>query len=457
MASTVSPSKALLPGLLLAVSLHAFHAMAVVTVIPQVAEDLDGRTLYGAFFSSYLLASLLGLVWAGTSIGRTGARRVLGVSLTVFGIGLLGSALAPSMPLLVGARGLEGFGGGGVSSVLYAIVNRSYGDDERPRVLAWMSGAWVLPGLLGPPVAGAVAELLGWRWVFLGVLPLVVAAAAMTLPAIPRIAGVPDGATEDASEGSALVQAGVMALGVGAVLFGLSRPPGVVEALVAGVGAVVLLAAARRILPAGTLTARVGLPAAIATKFLINFSFFGAEAFLPLALRELRDFSLTGAGLVLTGAALSWTTGAFVHSRLAARVAPGLLAGWGGAAVLLGIGGIVLLVASDAPDALAFAAWALAGFGIGVAYNTATTEAMSQTDAGHEGRTSTALGMADSLGFALAAGLGGAILAAGGRAGLPTGHSIGWICVTMALAGAVLFWTATRLRPERPLTRPQTA
>ena len=82
-------SRTLLPGLLLAVTLHAFHAMAVVTVIPQVAEDLDGRALYGAFFSSYFLASLLGLVWAGQSLNHAGAQRILGLCLGVFGLGVL--------------------------------------------------------------------------------------------------------------------------------------------------------------------------------------------------------------------------------------------------------------------------------------------------------------------------------------------------------------------------------
>jgi MFS family permease len=450
----------LLPGLLLAVGLHAFHAMAVVTVIPQVTEELDGRSLYGAFFAAYLMASLLGLVWAGAALARRGARGVLGASLAVFGLGVLGSALAPCMQGLVAARVAEGFGGGGVSSVLYALVNRLYAEDERPRVLAWMASAWVLPGLLGPPFAGFVAEALGWRWVFGGVLPAALAAAAMVLPALGRAAPQPaagrsarqpalrpDGAR---GEGGLALPALALAAGVGLLLLGLEQPPGAAAVACAVAGAALLLPAARRILPAGTLRSRPGLPSAIATKFLVNFAFFGAEAFLPLALREILGWSLTRAGSVLTAAALCWTAGAFVHSRLAARTSPRALALGGSLCILLGIAGVALLVSAPVPPGFAHLAWSLAGFGMGVAYNTSATCAMEETQPGCEGRTSTALGIADALGFALAAGLGGAILVAGERLQLGIGASIAQVCAATLAVGSLAAVTGGRLRsPEQ--------
>src|SRR5205823_6124227 len=77
--------------------------------------------------------------------------------------------------------------------------------------------------------------------------------------------------------------------------------------------------ALRRVTPAGTLTAGTGLGAAVLVRGLLTFAFFGTEAFLPLMLREARGISPTLAGIVLTTGAVSWTTGSWVHARLAPR------------------------------------------------------------------------------------------------------------------------------------------
>ena len=51
-------------------------------------------------------------------------------------------------------------------------------------MFATLSTAWVVPGIVGPALAGIVAEAFHWRIVFLGLLPLIAIAAAMTLPAL---------------------------------------------------------------------------------------------------------------------------------------------------------------------------------------------------------------------------------------------------------------------------------
>jgi MFS family permease len=154
---------------------------------------------------------------------------------------------------------------------------------------------------------------------------------------------------------------------------------------------------------------------------------------------------------VLTAAALCWTAGAFVHSRLAARASPRALALGGSLCILLGIAGVALLASAPVPPGVAHLAWSLAGLGMGVAYNTSATCAMEDTAPGREGRTSTALGIADATGFALAAGLGGAILVAGDRAGVDIGASIARICAAMLAVGSLAAVTASRLSPrEQP-------
>ena len=120
----------------------------------------------------------------------------------VFVLGLTIGGLAPSMLVLVLARGLQGLGAGAIPAVAYAAIGRSYPEALRPRVFAVLSTAWVVPGLIGPAVSALVAASVGWRWVFLGLLPLVVARRPGLAVAPPaRLAGGAAGPAGPAGQG----------------------------------------------------------------------------------------------------------------------------------------------------------------------------------------------------------------------------------------------------------------
>ena len=446
----LSPGRSvLLVGSLLAVTLHAFDELAVTTVLPVIASDLGGRALYGAVFFAYLLTSLVGLVIGGGEATRRGPARPFVLGLGVFSAGLVASALAPGMEALVLGRALQGLGGGIVSATVYVVINRGFDDRERPRVLALQASAWVVPALVAPAAAGAVVLHLSWRWVFAGLLPLAALALALGVPSMRRLgAGTPEpgglGARGELLDGLRL------AAGLGLVLFALARPPGATGLLGIGVGVALAGPPLRRALPAGVATARPFLPAAVAFKILLVFAFFGTEAFVPLALIEIHGLSPLEAGLTLTGAALCWSTGAHVQASLVQRFGMRALGLTGAACVLLAIAGMAALLDPTTPVAVAFAAWALSGFGMGLAYLTATASAMAHTPEGGEGRTSTALGIADAVGISVATGLGGAVIAAGERAALQSTLTLAWIWGGMALVACLAVATALRLEPRAP-------
>jgi MFS family permease len=144
-------------GLLLAVTLNATAALAVVTIAPRIPVDLGRLDLYGWLFSAYLLASLAGNVWGGAAADRFGIRRPFTLALTLFAAGTLLAALAPSMPVVILARVLQGFAGGVLTICVYVAVTAAFPDSERARMLAYLSSAWVLPALVGPALAGLLA------------------------------------------------------------------------------------------------------------------------------------------------------------------------------------------------------------------------------------------------------------------------------------------------------------
>jgi len=431
----------LLVGALLAVTLHAFDEMAVATVLPAIVADLGGRALYGAAFFAYLLASLVGLVIGGGEASRRGPAPPFAAGLGVFVLGLVTSAVAPDMEFFVLGRALQGLGGGVVTSTIYVVINRGFDDRERPRVLALEASAWVVPAIVAPAAAGALAGVFSWRAVFVALLPLAVVAGALGGPSMRAIRPVPSAG----GFGRELLDGLRLAFGLGLALWVLARPVGPLDALAAAGGVLLALAPLRRTLPAGLLRARPGLPAAMALKLGLVVAFFGTEAFVPLALIELRGLAPLQAGLALTGAALAWVAGAHLQARGVPRFGERAFALIGAVCLAVALFAVRATLDATTPLALPFAAWSLAGFGVGVGYVTATASAMARTPEGGEGATSTALGVVDAVGISLATGLGGAALAASERAGISLVDALSHIWTALACVALVALLAAWRV------------
>ena len=158
-------------GLALTVTLVAFESLSVATILPVVSRHLGDLRLYGWVFSAFFLASLVGIVVSGAMSDSRGVGLPLVGGLLIFAGGLAIAGTAADMPVLVAGRVVQGFGAGAVPAAAYVAIGRAYPERLRPRMFATLSTAWVIPGLVGPAVAAQVASHIGWRWVFLGLLP----------------------------------------------------------------------------------------------------------------------------------------------------------------------------------------------------------------------------------------------------------------------------------------------
>src|SRR2546429_7208753 len=439
--------RALTTGLVLTITFVASEALAVVTVMPVVARDLDGLRLYGWVFSGFMLGSVVGIVAAGREADRRGPAAPFVAGVVLFGAGLAVAGLAPSMGVLVAGRVLQGLGAGAVPSVAYATIGRSLPETLRARMMAVLSTAWVAPGLIGPAISAEVARLFGWRWVFLGLLPVVAVAGSIAVPALIRL-GPPVAAQARehrltdglrTAAGAAMLLAGLsLAAGSGTILPGL--------ALIAG-GGVAGLPALRRLVPPGTLTGRPGLPATIASRGLLTFTFFGADAYVTLAVTAVRHRSPVGAGLAVTRATVAWTAGAWGQARVSNVWEGRRLVRIGLLIILAGIAGMVLALQSAVPVAEGLAAWTVAGLGMGLAYAPLSLMMLHNALPGQEGQASASLNLADVLGTAIGIGVGGAAVAAP-----PGGHPR--VGVTAAVAAAPAGGAGAAGLPRPPPARP---
>jgi MFS family permease len=448
-------TRALAIGLVLTITFVASEALAVVTVMPVVARDLGGLRLYGWVFSGFMLGNVIGIVVAGREADRRGPALPFVGGVLLFGIGLAIAGLAPSMGVLVAGRVLQGIGAGAVPAVSYAAIGRCFSGPLRARMMAVLSTAWVLPGLAGPALAAEVARLFGWRWVFLGLLPIVAVAGAIAVPALVRLG--PPGAAQVGEHrlldgirtagGAAMILAGLsLAAGSGAI------PAGV--ALILGGGAVGV-PAFRRLVPAGTLSARAGLPATILTRGLLTFTFFGADAYVTLTITVVRHRSPVVAGIAVTGATIAWTAGAWVQARLSDTWEGPRLVRTGLVIVLAGIGGMMLALQPSVPVAVALAAWTVAGLGMGLGYAPTSLMMLRMAPPGREGRASASLSLADVLGTALGIGVGGAAVAAGAGKNLSLGIMAAFVIA--AAMGFVALAITRRLPPGTNSSPPPVA
>lgn len=439
--------RSLTVGVVMMVTVIAFQAMGVGTALPAVARDLGGLDAYGWAFSSFLLASIVGMVGAGQLADAGGSVRPFTLAVLAFAGGSVLAAVASSWGMLIAGRAVQGAGDGALLALVYVSVARAYPARLYGAVMGLLSTAWVLPSLLGPGLAGLVAEHAGWRWVFLMLLPLLPVAFALSLPGLRGLEGRTDGAAPD----SRLPAAVALAAGAGGLLaaLGLGWPLG---PLLAAVSLAVGVPAFLRLLPGGTLRLRRGLPSGIAVRGLLAVGFLGADAFLPLALTRLHGLSVAQAGLILSAGSLSWSAGGILQGRLDSRD------GGSGRPARARLGGAILttgvivaafgLVATEAGWPLATAGFVVAGLGIGIGYPSVGALVLAQAPAGAEGSVSSALQLIETIGVAIFTGAAGAVVAAGLQHGWPGETAIAVIFAAAAALALAVVPAGRRVTPR---------
>lgn len=435
--------RALTLGAVALVALVAFEALAVATAMPTVAQALDGLSLYALAFGGTLAASVVGMVAAGRWADARGPAAPLRQGIVWFALGLLLAGMAQSMAWLLLGRIVQGFGGGLMSVALYVVVGRKYPQALRPRIFAAFAAAWVVPAVIGPAISGAIVEHLGWRWVFLSVPLIALAAAALVLPALRGLGALAQTAAPADAPARMPWAIGAAASALLLHYAGQSRGPSAVALL--ALAAVGLVVCALRLLPAGSLRAARGLPTVIALRGIASAAFFGTEVFVPLLLSHERGWSPTASGLVLTVGAVGWSTGSWYRGRPSQRYAPARLLQIGMSLIALGVAAVAALLAPGMPAAVGVLGWALAGLGMGVVFPSLSVLTLELSPPAQQGLNASALQLGDALFTASVLAIGGSLFAAL----LPHGHAGAYlagfaISLALAVLGALL---ARRVQP----------
>ncbi|WSQ56124.1 MFS transporter [Streptomyces sp. NBC_01217] len=378
--------------------LTGLAALAVVPTLPTAARDLDGVSLFPLVAGCFVAASLLGGVLGGHWADSAGAQRPLAAGMALAVATLLASAASTSIWQLAAGRFLDGLAGGMVAVAINTAIGQAYPDRLRPRVLALMSACWIVPSLVGPPLAGLVAQWWSWRAVFLGLAALTLLPALAVVAVLRgrswRAAPAPSG---DRPSRPALVIATAVSVGAALGQYGASGWD-LRHLLFAAGGLALLVVFAPRLLPPGTWRAARGLPATVLLRGLSSGVFFTLEALVPLMLVTDRDVAPVVTGLAFTGAAVAWAASSWVQGRLLERVPRHRLV-VAGALVLaaaVAIAAVGTLPAMPAP--LAASAMVVAAIGMGLLAPSLTVLSLSHAPPGRQGCAGSAMQTTQNLG-----------------------------------------------------------
>lgn len=362
-------------GIALVNMLVALDQTVVSTALPSIVSELKGFEYYAWIASIYLLASVVTVPVFGRLGDYFGRRQFVIASVLTFTVASLLCGLAPNMPFLVFARGLQGIGGGMMVGTAFASVPDLF-PDARSRV-RWqvvITTAYGIGTAAGPSLGGLLSEHFGWRSTFFINLPVGLAALYFVWRYLPKFAPAHKGEVRVDWRGALLI---AVVLG-GFQLFIENVPAhgfslfNAALLLAVAAGFAVLLRTERRathpIVPLDMFR-HPQLVVLFTLSVLIGFVMFSLIFFAPLLLQGGFGLSPQAAGLVATPIAACIALGSFINTPIVVRLSrPTHMVTTGFcllAVASLGIG----IAHRDTPHALLALAMACAGVGIGFILN----------------------------------------------------------------------------------------
>ncbi|MGW0161003.1 MDR family MFS transporter [Mycobacterium sp. NPDC003323] len=289
-------------AVLLGMLLAALDQTIVATALPTVVSDLGGAGHQSWVVTSYLLASTIATAIVGKLGDLFGRKTVFQIAVVFFLIGSVLCGLAGSMSMLVGARALQGIGGGALMVTATAVIGEVIPLRDRGRYQGALGAVFGVTTVIGPLLGGFFTDHLSWRWAFWINVPVAIVVFIVAAVAIPTLAR---------KSRPVIDYAGIALVGLGASGLTLATSWGGAEyawtsPVIIGlfVGSVIALAffvrvelrAPEPILPIRLFAGRVFTVCCV-LGFIVGFAMLGAMTFLPTFMQFVDGVSATMSGL----------------------------------------------------------------------------------------------------------------------------------------------------------------
>jgi EmrB/QacA subfamily drug resistance transporter len=360
-----------LAGTYLASFVASFNQTVTATALPRIVHDLGGLGHYSWVVTSYLLASIVTIPLFGRLSDIHGRRALFVVAIAVFSAGSILASAAPSLPVLLAGRVVQGLGAGGLGPLALAVLGDIIAPRERGKWQAVTGTVLAVSAVGGPLVGGWLTDHASWRLAFLATLPLAAAALVVIWLGFGNFG-------ERHRRSIDYPGAVLLTIGSGAALLAVSTgrldrlpsSPGTLGLLAASIAILGAFVAWERrapdpILPLSLLRRRPTANAAVGL-FAVGGAMLGAVTYVPLFVQDVLGRDATSAGAVLIPLTLSWFGASIVAGQIVSRTGrsrPVLLLG----APLAGLGFLLLArLGRDASIGAAARDVAIIGAGFGL-------------------------------------------------------------------------------------------
>lgn len=372
------------------VALYATNEFLTISLMPSAVADIGGHRFYAWVTTVYLVGSVMAATTVHAVLMRLGPRWAYLLGLSVFGLGSLGCAIAPSMEILLVGRTVQGLAGGLLAGLGYAVINTALPSVLWTKASALVSAMWGVGTLVGPAAGGLFAQYGSWRWAF-GILVVMTTVMSVLVPvALPARNNAEAPRSRTRIPVLSLLLLGVAALAVSVA--GIPHNPWATAALVAlGVALATVFLFIDRRARAAVLPPSAFRPGPLKWIYLTLGALMAAtmvDMFVPLFGQRLAHLTPVAAGFLGAGLAIGWTAGEISSASLrrehvivrTVAMAPLVMA------TGLVVGALSLRDdASPASVVLWAAGLMISGAGVGIAWPHLSAWAMSKVDDPAEG------------------------------------------------------------------------
>lgn len=464
----------ILIGVMLAMFLGALDQTIVATALPTIGRELGGVQALSWVVTAYLLTSVVVTPLYGKLSDVHGRRMMLLIAIAVFLVGSVACALARDIYVLIGARALQGLGGGALISLGQTIIGDVVAPAERGKYQAYFATVFMTSSIGGPVLGGLFAEYLHWSFIFWINLPLGLAAWLMTSSVLKRLPRHEQPHRIDVLGALLMLAATVsllLALTLGGETFPWASPQilGLLALSVVGWGLFGwrLATAAEPFIPLSVLGHQVVRYGVVSLFFAVG-ALVGLSVFVPLYFEAVLGLSAAASGTALVALMGGTVVGATLAGRVMARRPRYKWVSVTG----LGLATVVTILLAIFPTTLPFIGveivLAIIGLGLGTVFPITVTAIQNAVPLRQLGTTTGVLNFARSLGGAIllpafsaiflaaASGTGGAsvqsVILEGSAAGQDFGVVFSGVFYAAAAALFIAFAFQARMK-ELPLRK----
>ncbi|TCR93373.1 MFS transporter [Rhizobium sp. BK376] len=442
-------SPELLPATLIlagGVTLYAVESYITATIAPSIVRDIGGLALLSWVTSLFVAAAVLGSIFVAARPRGIGLRNVYVIAAIVFGAGSLICALAPSMPIVLVGRTIQGFSTGALAALAYAFIRFVYPEPLWPKASALYAAIWGISTVIGPTLGGFFSTGSNWRYAFIVLVPLGGLMAIFAPRLLPRVED------DRMKQRAPLAQIAFLLTAVLLVGFaGTAERMDIKSALIAA-SAIAVIAmftiekrSASRLLPAAAMMLREPISRVYLTMFALTLILV-SDIYIPYFLQMLHGVTPPISGYLVALVALGWTASAFLGGSLTGRRAnAAIVAGCVVEALATVSMAFFLARENTASDVVVLAPVTiglfLMGFGVGLGWAHLVAKVLRLVKRDEQDKASAAISMLSALASAFGASFSGVIVNSsglvdpGGIAGnLSAAH---WLYILMALPGVI--------------------